>query len=199
MTTDKGLVPIELIQSKIIVLRDEKVMIDRDLAELYGVSTKALNQAVTRNRKRFPSDFMFRVTKEEKVELVTNCDRFRALKHSSVMPRAFTEQGVAMLSSVLNANRAIEVNIAIMRAFVELRKISFSQKLLAHKLHEIEAQLKDHDESIDAIFEAIRQLMTPPEKTRKEIYPVKPIAGMIIWGQELPEAKERVFSKRGFV
>ena len=169
MTIDKDLMPTELIQSKIIVIRGEKVMIDRDLAQLYGVSTKALNQAVTRNRKRFPSDFMFRVTKAEKDELVTNCDRFRPLKHSTVMPRAFVEQGVAMLSSVLNSDRAIEVNIAIMRAFLELRKISSSHKQLAQKLREIESRLEDHDESIDAIFEAIQQLMRPPEKPRKPI------------------------------
>lgn len=161
MTSDKGLVPIELIQSRIIVLRDEKVMIDRDIADLYGVSTKALNQAVTRNMKRFPPDFMFRVTKTEKDQLVTNCDRFGPLKHSSAMPRAFTEQGIAMLSSVLNVDRAIVVNIAIMRAFVQLRKISFSQKQLAQRLYEIELRLENHDESIEAIFEAIRQLMAP--------------------------------------
>jgi len=101
--------PIESIIRKIIFLHNEKILLDRDLAELYGVSTKALNQAVTRNRRRFPPDFMFRVTKAEKDELVTNCDRFRSLKHSSAMPRAFTEQGVAMLSSVLNSDRAIEV------------------------------------------------------------------------------------------
>ena len=112
---------------------------------------------------------MFRVTKAEKDELVTNCDRFRPLKHSTVMPRAFVEQGVAMLSSVLNSDRAIEVNIAIMRAFVELRKISSSHKQLAQKLREIEVRLEDHDESIDAIFEAIQQLMRPPEKPRKPI------------------------------
>ncbi len=112
---------------------------------------------------------MFRVTKVEKDELVTNCDRFRPLKHSTVMPRAFVEQGVAMLSSVLNSDRAIDVNIAIMRAFVQLRKISSSHKQLAQKLREIEARLEDHDESIDAIFEAIQQLMRPPEKPRKPI------------------------------
>ena len=169
MKDGSKLVPIELIQSKIMVIRGEKVLIDRDLALLYGVSTKALNQAVSRNRKRFPPDFMFRVIKEEKDELVTNCDRFRPLKHSSVMPRAFTEQGVAMLSSVLNTDRAIEVNIAIMRAFVQLRKITSSQTQLAGKLQEIEARLEDHDESIEAIFEAIRQLMTPSKKSRKRI------------------------------
>jgi hypothetical protein len=144
-------------------------MIDRDIADLYGVSTKVLNQAVTRNMKRFPPDFMFRVTKMEKEQLVTNCDRFGPLKHSSAMPRAFMEQGIAMLSSVLNVDRAISVNIAIMRAFVQLRKISSSQKQLVQRLYEIELRLENHDESIKAIFEAIRQLMTPPEKPRKKI------------------------------
>ena len=105
------LVPTASIISKILFLRDEKVILDRDLAELYGVSTKALNQAVNRNKRRFPSDFMFRLTKKEKGELVTICDRFKTLKHSSVLPRAFTEQGVAMLSSVLTSKRAIELNI----------------------------------------------------------------------------------------
>jgi hypothetical protein len=183
MTIDKVLVPTELIQNKIMVIRGEKVMIDRDLAHLYGVSTKALNQAVTRNRKPFPRDFMFRVIKEEKDELVTNCDRFRPLKHSSIMPRAFTEQGGAMLSSVLNNDRAIEVNIAIMRTFVQLRKILSSQKQLAQKLSKIEARLEDHDESIDAIFEAIRQLMRPSEKPRKPI------------GFEVKEPKRRYAKK----
>jgi hypothetical protein len=107
------LVPVEMIVSKILFLRNEKVLLDRDLAELYGVPTKSLNQAVKRNARRFPSDFMFRLTKKEKDELVTNCDRFQPLKHSSVSPRAFTEQGVAMLSSVLNSPRAIEVNMPL--------------------------------------------------------------------------------------
>ena len=117
------LIPVEKITDKILFLRNEKVLLDRDLANLYGVSTRALNQAVKRNARRFPHDFMFQLTKKEKDELVTNCDRFKPLKHSSVSPRAFTEQGVAMLSSVLNSQRAIEVNIAIMRAFVHLRKM----------------------------------------------------------------------------
>jgi hypothetical protein len=109
-------------------------MLDRDLADLYGVSTKALNQAVKRNGRRFPPDFMFQLSKEEKGELVTNCDRFKKLKHSSVLPRAFTEQGVAMLSSVLKSQRAIEVNIAIMRTFVRLREMLASHSELARKL-----------------------------------------------------------------
>lgn len=104
---------VEAITHKILILRDQKVLLDRDLAGLYGVSTKALNQAVKRNTRRFPPDFMFRLTKKEKDELVTNCYRFQPLKHSTVTPQAFTEQGVAMLSSVLNSQRAIDVNIVI--------------------------------------------------------------------------------------
>jgi hypothetical protein len=162
------LIPVETIANKIFFLRNEKVLLDRDLAELYGVSTKALNQAVKRNARRFPPDFMFRLTKKEKDELVTNCDRFQPLKHSSVSPRAFTEQGVAMLSSVLNSDRAIEVNIAIMRAFVHLRKMIASHKELANKLKELEHHIKGHDEKIQAIFEAIQQLITLPEEESKK-------------------------------
>jgi hypothetical protein len=163
------LIPVETIANKILFLRNEKVLLDRDLAELYGVSTKALNQAVKRNVRRFPPDFMFRLTKKEKDELVTNCDRFQPLKHSSVSPRAFIEQGVAMLSSVLNSQRAIDVNITIMRAFVHLRKMIVSQKELAKKLQELEHHIKNHDEEIQAIFEAIQQLISLPEDSRKKI------------------------------
>jgi hypothetical protein len=163
------LIPVETIVSKILFLRNEKVLLDRDLAELYGVSTKALNQAVKRNARRFPPDFMFRLTKKEKDELVTNCDRFQSLKHSPVSPRAFTEQGVAMLSSVLNSNRAVEVNIAIMRAFVHLRKMIVNHKELAKRLKELEHHIKDHDDKILAIFEAIQQLITLPEDSQKKI------------------------------
>ena len=131
--------------------------------------TKALNQAVKRNERRFPPDFMFRLTKEEKKELVTNCDRFQTLKHSSASPSAFTEQGLAMLSSVLNNERAIQVNIAIMRVFVRLRQLLGSHKELARKLEELEGHLKDHDKQIQTIFSAIRQLMAGPEKPPKKI------------------------------
>ena len=109
------------IEAKILTIRNQQVMIDRDLAELYGTETKVLNQAVKRNIERFPEDFMFALDKSEKDELVTNCDRFETMKHSSVMPYAFTEQGVAMLSSVLKSPTAVEVNIQIMRAFVAMR------------------------------------------------------------------------------
>jgi hypothetical protein len=165
----ESLVPIEVIERKILRIREQKVMLDADLAALYDVPTKALNQAVKRNLKRFPSDFMFQLTREEKMELVTKCDRFKKLKHSAVLPRAFTEQGVAMLSTVLNSERAIEVNIAIIRVFVRLRQMLATHKGLAAKLAELENRLKDHDEQILAIFEAIRALMIPPEKPKKKI------------------------------
>jgi len=132
MTADRGLVPIELIQSKIVVLRDEKVMIDRDLAELYSVETKQLKRAVRRNIDRFPADFMFELTREEYNSLRSHFGT-SSWGGTRYLPMAFTEQGVAMLSSVLNSKRAIEVNIAIMRAFVQLRKITSSQKQLARK------------------------------------------------------------------
>ena len=128
--------------------------------------TKVLNQAVKRNERRFPSDFMFRLTKQEKKELVTNCDRFRTLKHSSVLPRAFTEQGVAMLSSVLNSDRAIDVNIAIMRAFVKLRVMLASHKDLTRKIAELE---KKYDEQFAIVFEAIQHILEEDEKPKKKI------------------------------
>jgi len=112
---------------------------------------------------------MFPLMKEERDQLVTNCHRFRRLKHSVVLPHAFTEQGVAMLSSVLNSERAIEVNVAIMRAFVQLRRMIGSHEELARKLGELEACLSEHDEQIQAIFEAIRQLMAPPDRPPKKI------------------------------
>jgi hypothetical protein len=118
----KSLAPVEQIERAILLIRGHKVMVDADLATLYGVATKVLNQAVTRNERRFPPDFMFRMTESEKDELVTNCDRLQRLKHSTTLPRVFTEQGVAMLSSVLNSDRAVQVNIEIMRAFVRLRQ-----------------------------------------------------------------------------
>lgn len=159
----------EVIEQKIYLIRGHRVMIDTDLAHLYAVKTKRLNEQVKRNIKRFPVDFMFQLTKKEKNELVANCDQFKQLKHSTIAPYAFTEQGVAMLSSVLNSERAIEVNIAIMRAFVKLRQIIYANKELAQKLKELEQRIEKHDTEIHAIFEAIRQLMTPPEKPKRRI------------------------------
>ncbi|MGD9078406.1 MAG: ORF6N domain-containing protein [Desulfobacterales bacterium] len=162
------LIPIAKITSKILFLRNEKVLLDRDLAKLYGVETRVLNQAVSRNIKRFPPDFMFELTRDEIMrisQIVTSSE----IKYSKRV-RAFTEQGVAMLSSVLKSHRAIEVNIAIMRAFVHLRKMIASHKELAKKLKELEHHIKDHDEKIRAIFGAIQQLISlPPADSKKKI------------------------------
>jgi len=161
------LIPVETIANKILFLRNEKVLLDRDLAELYGVETRVLNQSVSRNIRRFPQDFMFTLTRDEIMrisQIVTSSE----IKYSKRV-RAFTEQGVAMLSSVLNSQRAIEVNIAIIRAFVHLRKMIASHKKLAKKLQEIEHHIKDHDEKIQAIFEAIQQLISLPEDSQKKI------------------------------
>ncbi len=126
------------ISSRILTLRGKQVMLDRDLAELYGVETKVLNQAVKRNLKRFPSDFMFQINEKEKNQLVTNCDRFEKLKHSSVNPYAFTEQSVYMLATVLKSDIAIDVNIAIMRTFTKLREFSKHYNALAKQLIEVD-------------------------------------------------------------
>jgi phage regulator Rha-like protein len=165
----KEIIQIEAIESKILFIRGQRVMIDRDLAELYGVLTKALNQAVKRNIERFPADFMFVLTKKEKSELVTNCDRFNSLKHSTSLPFAFTEHGALMLASVLNSQRAIETSIFVVRAFIRLREILAAHKELAEKLKELELKLETHDEQITAILEAINQLLTPPEKPKRKI------------------------------
>ncbi|HQQ06605.1 MAG TPA: ORF6N domain-containing protein [Candidatus Omnitrophota bacterium] len=165
-------ISVEVVAAKILLIRGRKVMLDRDLAELYGVETKALNQAVKRNRERFPDDFMFRLLLNEKEALVTNCDRFSMLKHSSSMPYAFTEQGVAMLSSVLNSARAIEVNIAIMRAFVKLRELLMTHKELAQKIDDLERKYQMHEADIQVIFQAIKKLLEPPDE------PPRPRFGM---------------------
>ena len=167
MGDKKALVPAEVIVGKILFLRGEKVLLDRDLAELYGVETRVLNQAVGRNKKRFPEDFMFVLTREE-ITRISQSVTSSKIKYSKRVT-AFTEQGVAMLSSVLNSDRAIEVNIAIMRAFVQLRKMIASNEELAHKLDELEHRLEKHDKDIGLIFEAIHQLMTPPDTPPKKI------------------------------
>lgn len=155
----KHIVPLVLIEQKILMVRGHRVMVDRDLAKLYEVSTKVLNQAVKRNLESFPEDFMFCLTAPEKKEVVTNCDHLAVLKFSPQLPYVFTEQGVAMLSSVLKSKRARQVNIQIMRAFVKLRELLNTHKELARKLEELE---KKYDEQFKSVFDAIRMLMTPP-------------------------------------
>ena len=157
------------ITGKILFIRQTRVMLDQDLARLYGVSTKALNQAVKRNFDRFPSDFMFRLNKAEKDEVVTNCDHLQNLKFSPQLPYAFTDLGVAMLSSVLNSEKAIQMNIEIMRTFVKIRRFLSAHGELADKLRELEIKTGKHDKEIQAIFEAIRKLMIAPEKPKRQI------------------------------
>jgi len=139
------------------------------LARLYGVTTVNLNKAVSRNRDRFPSDFMFQLTAEEAKDLIFQIGRSKGRGGRRHRPYAFTEQGIAMLSSVLNSERAVKVNIAIMRAFVKLRQTLETNRELAQKFSELEQRVGKHDEEIAAILEAIRQLMAPPEKPRREI------------------------------
>ena len=161
-----NIIPGERTENKILLMRGLKVMLDRDLDELYGVETKVLNQAVKRNRKRFPDDFMFRLSKAETDVLVTNCDRFKTLKHSSSLPYVFTEQGVAMLSSILNSERAILVNVAIMRTFVNIRKFVSTYEGLAMKIAELE---KKYDKKIGKIFETLDKFNKTEDKNKREI------------------------------
>lgn len=166
MVNKKSLIPVDRIEKAILLIRGQKVMLDADLAELYGVETKVLVQAVKRNLERFPEDFMFQLSQEEftilRSQIVTSSDwggrRYR--------PYAFTEQGVAMLSSVLRSRRAIQVNIEIMRAFIRLRQMLASHVELARKLDALE---KKYDAEFKQVFEAIRQLMAPPEPKRRPI------------------------------
>ena len=159
----------EVVERQIYSIRKSKVMLDRDLASLYNVPTKALNQAVKRNLRRFPADFMFQLTNKERLELVTNCDRFKNLKHSTSAPYAFTELGVAMLSSVLNSERAIQANIQIMRTFSKLKELLIKHKGLQARLDDLERKYEKHNEQFKTVFDAIRQLMTIPEKPKKQI------------------------------
>jgi len=163
------LVPIEIIASKILLMRGKKVMLDRDLADLYGVKAIRLREQVKRNIKRFPNDFIFQLTAKETYILVSQ-NAIPSKKHlGGYLPYAFTEQGVAMLSSVLHSERAIQVNIAIMRTFVKLRQILSTHKALTYKLEQLERKIGRHDGKIRAIFDVIRQLMTPSEKPKKAI------------------------------
>jgi len=162
------IVPQQVIEQKIFLIRGQKVMIDSNLAELYGVQTKVLLQAVKRNSDRFPKDFMFQLKKEEYDSLRS---QFVTSKHGGrrYIPYAFTEQGVAMMSSVLKSDRAIKVNIVIMRAFVRIREMLSTHRQLSVKLQELEQRLEKHDEQIHTVFEAIRQLMAPSKKPRRKM------------------------------
>ncbi len=159
---------LEIIETKIFIIRGQKVMLDKDLAILYGVETFNLNKAVKRNLTRFPSDFMFQLTREEYKNLIFQFG-ISSWGGTRKLPYAFTEQGVAMLSSVLRSERAVLVNIQIMRAFVKLREIISTHKELAQKLKELELKIESHDENITAIFDAINQLLATEEKPKRKI------------------------------
>jgi hypothetical protein len=174
MTAKTISISVERIEKAILLIRGEKVLLDKDLALLYGVSTSVLNKAVTRNIDRFPSDFMFQLTRQEFSELMFHFGT-SSWGGTRKLPRAFTEQGVAMLSSVLKSKRAVRVNIEIMRAFAKLRRMLASNDELARKLDGLE---RKYDEQFRVVFEAIRQLMTPQDRPRKKIgFEVKEAAG----------------------
>src|SRR5436853_749444 len=165
----KEIIPIERLVQSICWIHGRKVLLDSDLAALYGVTTGNLNKAVSRNRDRFPSDFCFRLRRDEAKSLTFQFGISKSRGGRRNLPYAFTEQGVAMLSSVLKSERAVKVNIAIMRAFVKLRETLETNRELARKFAELEQRVGKHDDKIDAILEAIRQLMATPEKPRREI------------------------------
>ena len=162
----KKLVSQELIDRRFFVIRGQKVMIDRHLAELYQVDTRSLNQAVKRNKERFPEGFLFQLTRAEREEVITICDNLAPLRYARTLSYAFTEQGVAMLSSVLKSRRAIQVNIQIMQTFVRLRAMIVNHIDLARRLDALE---RKYDAQFKVVFDAIREMMIPPERTRCKI------------------------------
>jgi phage regulator Rha-like protein len=162
------IIPLENIESRIFLIRRHKVMLDRDLAELYEVETKHLNRQVKRNIQRFPEEFMFQLNVEERNQLVTICHRFKTMKHSSSLPYVFTEHGVAMLASVLKSDRAVKISINVIKAFIKLREILSTHKELAHKLAQLEQKIEKHDEEIKVVFDAIRKMMAPPPEPKKK-------------------------------
>jgi hypothetical protein len=171
---EANLIQPEQIEQVVLLVRGQRVMLDRDLAALYGVMTGNLNKAVQRNPDRFPAEFMFQLTADEAEALRFHFGSLKRGQHFKYLPQVFTQEGVAMLSSVLRSPRAVQVNIAIMRVFVRLRETLALHKELAHKLAELERKIEGHDTSIRSLFDAIRQLAAPPARPRREIgYHVK--------------------------
>ena len=173
MEHEHSLVPLENIASCILVLRGQKVILDADLARLYGTSTMRLNQAVKRNLNRFPGDFIFQLTPEEKQDVITNCDNLAGLKFSPVCPFAFTEHGAVMAATILKTELAATASIYVVRAFIRLRELLSTTAELSQKLKElearVEARLDTHDEQIGTLIEAIRELMIPPETPQRRL------------------------------
>lgn len=152
-------------EQRILRIRGQSVIVDADLAELYGVTTKRLNEQVKRNAERFPEDFVFRLTNEEKLEVVANCDHLASLKFSPTLPYAFTEHGAIMAAGVLNSEQAVQTSIWVVRSFVRLRKLLAEYTEVAAKLRELE---KKYDSQFKVVFDALRKLMQPPEGDKKE-------------------------------
>lgn len=163
MNANKSLIPLEKVERVILSIRGEKVILSTDLSALYGVTSKALNQAVKRNSQRFPEDFMFQLTTEEKEHVVTNCDHLRRLKFSPTLPFAFTEHGAIMAANILNSSRAVEASVQVIRAFVRMRNMLASNAELARKIDALE---KKYDGQFKLVFTAIKKLMMPPDKPK---------------------------------
>ncbi len=164
----------------ILTVRAEKVILDADLAELYGVTTKALNQAIKRNAERFPDDFAFSLTADEKAEVVTNCDHLARLRFSPVLPRAFTEHGALMAATVLNSSRAVAMSLYIIRAFVKMREDLAANDAILKRLAEIDKTLLLHDAGLREIYQKLRPLLEPPPS------PPKPEIGFHVNEEKLP-------------
>ena len=169
MPGTRSVIPVGRIEERILLVRGEKVLIDADLAEFYGVATKRLNEQVKRNRRRFPEDSVFRLTAREKTEVVANCDHLTKLKYSKGLPNAFTEHGALMAASVLNSQRAVEVSVFIVKVFVKMRQAIAGHKELALRLDELERRLAGHDGQILQLVLAVRRLTAPelPSQRRR--------------------------------
>jgi hypothetical protein len=169
MNQRADVIEVGTISGRILLIRGERVIVDADLAEFYGVSTKRLNEQVKRNRDRFPDDFMFQLTSSERSELVAKCDHLSRLKFAKALPHAFTEHGAIMAASVLNTERAVEVAVFVVRAFVKIRRVLSEHRELAQRLVQLEVRLSDHDEQILGVVRAIRTLLgnDPVPKRRR--------------------------------
>ena len=161
-----SIIPVEVIERKILLIRGQKVMLDADLVKLYGVTTKRLNEQVRRNQGRFPEDFMFQLSSDEKAEVVANCDHLAKLRFSPTLPHAFTEHGALMVASVLNTTKAIEISVFVVRAFVKMREMVVSNKEIVRRLDNLE---KKYDSQFKVVFDALRALMAPPIKPKRKI------------------------------
>jgi ORF6N domain len=182
MAKEGKIVLVDQIETLILEIRGQKVLLNSDLAALYGVPTKRLNEQVRRNRQRFPEDFLFQLTAAEKAEVVANCDHLAKLKFSPQLPYAFTEHGTMMAAMILNSPRAVEVSVFVVRAFVKLRQFVLAHKELAGKLDQLEKKVGGHDDAIRQLLAAIRQLMAPPA--------APPRAGRIGFRAPAPKEKE---------